>query len=74
MSPTKQIVADVLLKIDRPKEKVTENKKYFFEKIGTAFVQENRIDIKIYAVPINWNGEIVIFTNKEGINKNGIYT
>jgi len=53
--------ADVVYKIPRPINKIEGDKKSYFHIIGRAFIEEDKIDIKIFSIPINFNGELTIF-------------
>lgn len=57
---------DVCTKTPRPDNKVEGNKKYYFNSVGKAFMDDGgRVDIVMHAVPINWDGKLVIFFNSE---------
>ena len=57
-------IVDVCGKKLRPENKIEDNKKYFYPVVGKAFVEDDRIDIKLESIPLNWNGELVIFLDK----------
>jgi hypothetical protein len=57
---------DVCSKTPRPEDKIEGNKKYYFNVVGKAFLNENgNVNVKLFATPINWNGELIIFFEEE---------
>lgn len=54
---------DVCFKQKRPEDKIEGNKKYWYPIVGKAFVSDDntRMDVKLHSVPINWDGELVVF-------------
>ena len=58
--------ADLCIKVSRPADKVEGNKAHYFNTVGKAFMNDKGdVTIKMYAIPINFNGELFAYFNNK---------